>query len=1284
MVLETVEAGLDHCDLRMRYRENRSSTPTRARICSNDNADCWGAGGYNEPSKIATPTVTMDSNSESDILPQLVRSLDEDDVIEVNAGGRHEVDTCDRIDLSYDGAWSVFPNSPPSPPPPSPPLSTSPNSFGISVFDQYSDQVLANNDIRVLESRKKQANPIAQNALCNLENIKSELREHTKESMEATQDILELNVCHVKTNHELKVEKRQNHDYSNFRNENLRILLNNVRGFFSKRESFEAILAREEVDIACVCETFMSGTSYPELPGFVTYFRNRKARAAGGVAILIKEERARYAVKLDVGLDQNEFFVIKFTNCNPHLVIVIYYGNQRKVGVDQIKLHLSQLLDAVKKYTSQGCNVNVLGDFNLQTGNSVIKNNHPESDPTGRLFLDQIDILGLEIMNNRSSNPITFVDRSGKDHRRVVLDLVLSNMPDTINNFKTDDEKLEFTPYSIHKRKGSTYRTYADHFSVMYQVSTMWQDRTEFIKEPIWNYKKLLGNVKFDLFTSNACNFLMNKIETASDINDVHKAFVKVITKGKFQSYGRRSLTVTKLKKVNDELVWRQRLSDLDKLEKQFSEEKENDRIYKTRKVIVAGQRDRQNVAVEVDGTGEVLEDLDDVLDHVLEYNVKNMDKVVPSKQVEEVMRRKAAVIDMMLEDEQVEQFPNEIPWEIFLNVLEKVIRQKKACFRDIIKSGRNFKYALYKFLNRMYKNEEFPAISAITYLTRLWKRKGSQALLKNNRFIHGKEPISKILEKCVVAIIAEKIDAATPQLQAGSRKGRSTRDQLLKVIVMQKYSESKSKPLPILLVDVRACFDRMVLSDVVYDTIQSGADLKAVRVVSKFSEKTEIRLKGDHRNEGKGVGRVITGTLGQGSNFAPPGIGMTTSISLSNQFSCKGDIMAKIGDVTTDPQSYVDDMATMPANEKGLKEASSLIGKALEDISLQSHPEKTEVIISGRNKRAAAMRENLVQRPAMMQGHPVKVAESGMYLGMKVSQEGHKDTIDLTVRHRVAKAWGRVAEIKSNINDVRMSRMGWLRAGILLIRSVIIPSVSYSGDVWLAMNRVTEKYLIDEYKSMMYVILDIPTHTKWTSVLADLNLPNIMSIIDKLRINFLNHTLWGRGDIKLKEMLLEEHKLNPNNSLVSNVDRICAKYGIPNVSMMQLDRFIIKRKIKLGDEIDIWIDNIKSPVTQNVGLERVRLSTNFFRLSKRESQALIAFHAGAFKLKTSWGRYHEVQDCLVPLCGGRDELEHIKRCQFYKAKWDDKFEEDCLSLSKYLVEVDRERRRRWKGECLF
>jgi len=113
-------------------------------------------------------------------------------------------------------------------------------------------------------------------------------------------------------------------------------------------------------------------------------------------------------------------------------------------------------------------------------------------------------------------------------------------------------------------------------------------------------------------------------------------------------------------------------------------------------------------------------------------------------------------------------------------------------------------------------------------------------------------------------------------------------------------------------------------------------------------------------------------------------------------------------------------------------------------------------------------------------------------------------------------------------------------------------------------------------------------------------------------------------------------------------------------------------------------ITSASASATENVGLERTRVSTNFFVLSKRESQSLLAYHAGAFMLKTAWGDFHKNQACLAPMCGGQDQLEHIKRCKFYRTKWKDAYEKDIKSLAKYFVAVDSERRSKWRGESLF
>ena len=1119
-----------------------------------------------------------------------------------------------------------------------------------------------------------------------------------RESNSKQNDGLNQNSSRVSQKHEAKTvtfakdtephlsKSLNNDDDDDFRPDTIKVMTSNARGFFSKREAFEAIVIRESIDVLCISETFTTGTRFPEIKGFITYYRNRTERSCGGISILIREERANYVTKIDSGKLENEFLMLKFSNTKPALVMCIYYGTQQNTfGVSQVKFHISELFEALSPHIEAGVNIQLVGDFNLNLGNSEIPNNHPFMDATARIFLDILKDKGLSIMNTLSQDPITFVDKSHKPPKRCVLDLVITNQPDTISEFRTDDDSLDFTPFSIHRRKGKTSRTYSDHRSIIYSLRVGWCDRLRVKRNTIWNFKKPLGDLRFDIYSSNATPYLLEKVRSEDDINKVVKAFRDVMTKGKFVSYGKLSLTMRAEARVNDDMVWRNRIADVEKLHRQFEDMSEANQIYKIRKTILKGQRDQQVVAVKDVETGAMIDDPDEIMDHVIRFNVRNMDKVEPSQEVAETQRRKAAVIELMLRDEEVKKYPDKISWEVYIKVVKKIFAQKKAVFRDFIKSGASYKVAVYELMNRIYREEIMPEEAAITFLTQIWKRKGDPALLKNNRFIHGKMDLVKLFEKLVVEILAETMEAATPQIQAGSRKKRSTRDQLLKVVIMQKWAEARSTPLPLLMVDVQACFDKMRLDDVVHDVIEAGGDLKAVRVIRKFSDTTVIKLKGDRRgSEGDGVGAVIRGTLGQGSNFAPPGIGLCTSKSIMANMEGAEKSLARLGDVVIPPSCYVDDINAIPRNEAGLRDVCTRVGRAMEVISLKTHPDKTEVIVSGGSKKAQAMRDRLTSNPPLMQGNPVKLASDGMYLGMKVSQAGHRDTVDKTVKHRISKAWGRVADLKNAVNDARMRPTGWFKAAVTLSRAIIIPSLTYSADVWVLMNKATEKLLHKEYKSMLYIVFDIPTKTKWSSVLADTGLPNIMTVVDRLRINFMNHTLWRGGDVKLRELLLEEHKLMPERSMVTAINERCRHYGMPDVSDHELDKKLVKQQTRLKDETMIWLSNVASPVTKDVTAERLRQAARFLKLSKREAQALIALNAGSLKLLTAWGDYHEEQRCLAPMCDGDDELEHIKKCPFYDTKWENKFEGDVMMTSRYIVDIDLERRRRWKSKPLF
>ena len=342
------------CDLRILYSDFKTSTPTKSKICSSDNIDCWD-GGYCEPQSMACPPIPKFKNffdPEGNVEKMSVNfPPKEQGAWEVEDGDKsispsqqpssvHDSrsDMERDLDFSYGGQWARVQQEepPPSLSSPSPYLN-----FGISVFDHTDSQVLSNLIEKSFKSPKGKANNKSDNLSDELEvetmlKVKTAIRmRRGREDDERVKDILEQRVIHKKTKKELDDCRKAKINPNDFRKENLRVMVTNIRGFYSKKESLEAITVREEIDVICVSETFMSGNRFPELSGFTTFFRNRSTRGSGGVAVMIREEKAKYAVKVHTGPEENEFLVIKWTNCSPHLVMVIYYGHRGLQPVDR-------------------------------------------------------------------------------------------------------------------------------------------------------------------------------------------------------------------------------------------------------------------------------------------------------------------------------------------------------------------------------------------------------------------------------------------------------------------------------------------------------------------------------------------------------------------------------------------------------------------------------------------------------------------------------------------------------------------------------------------------------------------------------------------------------------------------------------------------------------------------------------------------------------------------------------------------------------------------------------
>ena len=131
------------------------------------------------------------------------------------------------------------------------------------------------------------------------------------------------------------------------------------------------------------------------------------------------------------------------------------------------------------------------------------------------------------------------------------------------------------------------------------------------------------------------------------------------------------------------------------------------------------------------------------------------------------------------------------------------------------------------------------------TILYMIWKSKGPQEIMKNNRFIHMKEHyLPRTVESIVVNVMKEDILDKSTMYQVGGQPGHSTDEHLFAIRSLIELLEARGQGMVFTLVDLVAFFDREDLYDAVATLYQTGVNSDAIRLWCKPNQNTQIRIK--------------------------------------------------------------------------------------------------------------------------------------------------------------------------------------------------------------------------------------------------------------------------------------------------------------------------------------------------------------------------------------------------------------------------------------------------------
>ena len=148
-----------------------------------------------------------------------------------------------------------------------------------------------------------------------------------------------------------------------------------------------------------------------------------------------------------------------------------------------------------------------------------------------------------------------------------------------------------------------------------------------------------------------------------------------------------------------------------------------------------------------------------------------------------------------------------EVTKEDFDAVIEKLKKKTTKAYDFLTKADEDYQDAIFLLCKKFIEEEEFPDMFKETLLYMIWKRKGSAATLKNNRFIHLKHHLARLCESLVFSKSKDQIFEKSTKYQIGGQSGHSPEEHVYSLKSLIGLKEFEGEGVILNLVDIVSFF---------------------------------------------------------------------------------------------------------------------------------------------------------------------------------------------------------------------------------------------------------------------------------------------------------------------------------------------------------------------------------------------------------------------------------------------------------------------------------------------
>ena len=305
----------------------------------------------------------------------------------------------------------------------------------------------------------------------------------------------------------------------------IRILYNNINGVRGKIKSLTDVMEITDSDVIILTET--KGEP-PLINNYTWYTKNRQQGKGGGIAIAIRNEKAKYAdIVKDIEQTDMEIIWVKLEIPGTKTTDFIgcYYGPQESCKKDEVERQYSIMTTQIHTLKKEG-NIILAGDFNAKL--EIDESNHKQKESrNGKILKELIKETNCQAVNLKSETGLWTREHRKNQKEKSTIDYILMS------------EKIQERIETIEVDEAGTKRmwsanTETDHNTIMLEINTRKPNNNKkTIKR--WNLENEEGWKEFN-----------KKITNRLKNNDIKKYedFSECVRKTMRETIGQKTITI--------------------------------------------------------------------------------------------------------------------------------------------------------------------------------------------------------------------------------------------------------------------------------------------------------------------------------------------------------------------------------------------------------------------------------------------------------------------------------------------------------------------------------------------------------------------------------------------------------------------------------------------------------------------------------------------------------------------------------------------------------------------